>query len=280
MTSLPLCFQAAGSTRQPWGLLWASGSWPSSFPSPSSSSAASTNAKNAKSAAKRRVSSRPRYNTAELVCSHVPVSDLSSPFSLLVPQRDSKSETRISTTVVFKPHFRLRLFPHVANRYRTLLILHHKMDICASSTEPSLKAKVLRYVPRLCFPLTPVWWLWDPACCFSLSAAKSVLRSRRLRSPSVASLNERWPASVEELNGPRLSFSSTCAPPLLFAAEVLTWRDFHRLTFKSPSRCWRHTLRSSDCETFFLKLICSPCFPGAQRGLERVALNRKFYFKV
>lgn len=120
MASLLLCVQGAGSTQQQLGLPWASGSWEFSFPSLLSSSAASTNAKNAKSAAKRRVSRHHTIRIAFLVqqtyiymLTYVSMSGFSSYFSLRVAhiQCDSKSSTRILPIAAFRPHFLLCLFP-------------------------------------------------------------------------------------------------------------------------------------------------------------------------
>lgn len=57
-----------------------------------------------------------------------------------------------------------------------------------------------------------------------------------------------------------------------------TKEGFHHFTFLFPWRCWCHTLRPMDGETFWLKRIY--CFSGAQRGFERVVLNRKLHCKV
>lgn len=59
-----------------------------------------------------------------------------------------------------------------------------------------------------------------------------------------------------------------------------TKEGFTHFAFLFPWRCWCHTLRSMDGETFWLKWIYSACFPGAQRGFERVVLNRKLYYEV
>lgn len=157
---------------------------------------------------------------------HVSAQQLLRAFLHLIVS-DSDSETIISTTTVLTSSSSLP-FPNVCISLDCIS--------SASSIEPSLKEKMLRYVAALFFS----FFLEDVFPCYNIavgvrqsvlffSAAKLALRSRRLHSLSVVWWNET--SVCDGTHGPCLLFSFTCVTsclPLSYT-EVPTWthgRDF------------------------------------------------------